>query len=62
MMIVNHGEEGHHECEDALGQWHGVGDHGDGDGDVSVIMVHLVILVVVIGFTLFYDHDYCHRY
>ena len=33
MMIVNHGEEDHHECEDALDQRHGVGDHGDGDGD-----------------------------
>ena len=35
MVIVNHGEEDHHECEDALDQRHGVGDGdpGDGDGD-----------------------------
>ena len=33
MVIVNHGEEDHHECEDALDQRHGVGDGDPGDGD-----------------------------
>ena len=32
MVIVNHGEEDHHECEDALDQRHGVGDGDPGDG------------------------------